>query len=234
MKPNRTRILEQAQSGTARAALLGISDGLVTNVSLILGVVAAGAPASVIRLAGAASMIAGAVSMAVGEYISMQGQRELLSSVLDAERDEIHRDPAQAHTVLQQALEDDGVTKATAHAAAKEIAGDPEKASTVYARANLGINPDELGAPYKAAASSFVMFFIGALIPLAPWLAADGSVTADISLSLSVVAALGIGGYLGYTTGGTIWRSALRQLLVLILGAGATFLIGHLFHATLT
>jgi VIT1/CCC1 family predicted Fe2+/Mn2+ transporter len=234
MKPNRQRILEQAQSGTARAALLGISDGLVTNVSLILGVVAAGAPITVIRLAGAASMIAGAVSMAVGEYISMQGQRELLSSVLEAERDDIHRNPEQAHAVLQQALEDDGVSESTAHTAAIEIARDPEKASTVYARANLGINPDELGAPFKAAGSSFVMFFIGALIPLAPWLAGSGSVTAFISLSLSVIAALGIGAFLGYTTGGAMWRSALRQLLVLILGAGATFLIGRLFHSTLT
>jgi len=234
MKPNRQRILEQAQSGTARAALLGISDGLVTNVSLILGVVAAGAPVQVIRLAGAASMIAGAVSMAVGEYISMQGQRELLSSVLEAERDELHRNPEQAHSVLEQALTADGVTQSTAHTAAKEIARNPEKASTVYARANLGINPDALGAPYRAAASSFVMFFVGALIPLSPWLAADGTVTAAISLGLSGIAALCIGGYLGYTTGGTIWKSALRQLFVLILGAGATFLIGHFFHATLT
>jgi VIT1/CCC1 family predicted Fe2+/Mn2+ transporter len=234
MKPSRTRILEQAQSGTARAALLGISDGLVTNVSLILGVVAAGAPTSVIRLAGAASMIAGAVSMAVGEYISMQGQRELLSSVLETEQEELRREPDQAHAVLEHALIADGVTPRTAHTAAREIGLDPEKATAVYARNNLGINPDELGAPYKAAASSFVMFFIGALIPLAPWLAAGGTVTAVVSLGLSVVAALGIGGYLGYTTGGAIWRSALRQLLVLILGAGATFLIGHFFHATLT
>jgi VIT1/CCC1 family predicted Fe2+/Mn2+ transporter len=234
MKPSHERKLEQAQSGTARAALLGISDGLVTNVSLILGVVAAGAPTNVVRVAGAASMIAGAFSMAVGEYISMKGQKELLESVLETERMTLHSDPEAAHEALEEVLIKDGVLKSTAHNAAREIGRNPEKATAMYVRSNLGINPDELGAPWGAAGSSFVMFFIGAFIPLAPWLAAGGQTAAITSVALSVVAALGIGSYLGYTTNGHILRAALRQLVVLILGAGATYLIGRFFHATLT
>ncbi len=222
--------IERAQSGTARAALLGVSDGLVTNVSLILGVVGAGTSADIVRIAGFASLIAGACSMAVGEYISMRGQAELLESVLTAEREELQRDPDIMRTTLRELLVSDGVTAETAAIAGKEIARDPDKAMTVYARSELGINPDELGSPWGSALSSFIMFSLGALVPLLPWFFATGATAAMTSFSLAIIAALGIGGYLGQTTTGKPVRSALRQLIVLILAAGATYFIGRLLN----
>jgi len=228
------RKIETAQSGTARAALLGISDGLVTNVSLILGVAAAGAQQDLVRVAGIASLIAGACSMAVGEYISMRGQVELLQSVLGIEREQLHNNPKGAHEALEKVMMADGVTKNTAHTAALEIGHDPEKAMAVYARGELGINPSELGAAWGSAGSSFVTFSIGAFVPLVPWFVLSGTTGVLVSLGLSVIAALGIGSYLGYMTSGRLLWPALRQLLVLIIAASATFLIGHLFHTSIT
>jgi len=236
--PNNTDIhrrkIETAQSGTARAALLGISDGLVTNVSLILGVAAAGADAGLVRVAGIASLIAGACSMAVGEYISMRGQVELLESVLEIEREELRSNPKTAHESLEKVLIDDGVSKETAHTASVEIGKNPEKAMAVYARGKLGINPSELGAAWGAAWSSFITFSIGAFVPLIPWFGLKGASAVYASLGLSALAALGIGSYLGYMTSGRLLWPALRQLLVLILAAAATFLIGHFFHTSIT
>jgi VIT1/CCC1 family predicted Fe2+/Mn2+ transporter len=230
---NRAQKIAQAQSGTARAALLGISDGLVTNVSLILGVAGAGVAPGVVRIAGIASLIAGACSMAVGEYISMRGQTELLSSVLEAEREQLHSDPKAAHEALEKIMINDGVSPDTAHTAAVEIGHDPEKAMAVYARGELGINPDELGAAWGSAGSSFVMFSLGALIPLVPWFFTGGAMGILTSLGLSIVSALALGAYLGLNTNGRWVFAALRQLLVLIVAAGATYLIGSLFHTTM-
>lgn len=228
------RKVEQAQSGTARAALLGISDGLVTNVSLILGVAGAGAEPSLVRLAGLASLIAGAFSMAVGEYISMRGQAELLESVLESERQMLRDDPAAAHSAIEEALIADGVNRPTAHTSSHQIGRDPEKAMAVYARSHLGINTDELGSAWGSAVSSLAMFALGAAIPLAPWLWLGGQTAVVTSLSLAAIAALGIGGYLGTTTNGRWVWAALRQLIVLILAAGATYLVGRLFHTTIS
>lgn len=233
-KPINHKKIEQAQNGTARAALLGVSDGLVTNVSLILGVAGAGAAPGVVQLAGIASLIAGAFSMAVGEYISMRGQVELLTGVLEAEREELHSDPENAKAVLQEIMEADGMSAATARAASEEISRDPEKAMAVYARGKLGINQDELGSAWGSAISSFVMFSLGALVPLLPWFIFSGATATLTSLGLSALAALGIGAYLGYATNGRPAHAALRQLFVLVLAAGATYLIGRLFHTTIS
>ena len=224
------RKIEQAQSGTARAALLGISDGLVTNVSLILGVSAAGASPGIVRVAGFASLIAGAFSMAVGEYISMRGQIELLSSVLEHERNELRGNPEAAHHALEKVLLEDGVGKTTAHTAATEIGQDPEKAMAVYARGNLGVNPSELGSAWGAAYSSLLTFAIGALVPLVPWFISSGTLAVIESLFLALIAAFSIGAVLGRTTNGRWLRAGLRQILVLILAASATYLIGRLLH----
>jgi VIT1/CCC1 family predicted Fe2+/Mn2+ transporter len=226
------RKIDRAQSGTARAALLGISDGLVTNVSLILGVTAAGATPQLVRAAGSASLIAGAISMAVGEYISMRGQVELLSSVLEVEREQLNNDPGAAHQALEQVLFDDGVTQKTAHAASLEIARDPEKAMAVYARGNLGINPQKLGSAWGSAFSSLITFAIGAAIPLLPWFATNGATAVVSSLALAIVAAFGIGAFLGSSTNGHWLMASLRQVLVLVLAAGATYFIGRLFHTS--
>lgn len=231
--PNNRQKVARAQQGTARAALLGISDGLVTNVSLILGVAGAGAPGSIVRVAGTASLIAGAFSMALGEYISMRGQIELLEGVLKSERRELRSNPEEVHGTLEQILISDGVSRATAHSAAKEIGADPDKAMSMYAKGFLGINTEELGSARGAAISSFVTFSIGAFVPLLPWFLATTS-SAAVSVAVSVVAALLIGAYMGKTTSGRWVYGALRQLLVLAVASAATFIIGHLFHASIT
>lgn len=223
-------ILESAQSGTARAALLGLSDGLVTNVSLILGVSATGAGSDIVRIAGIASLIAGGFSMAVGEYISMQGQVELLRGVLKAERQELREHPQSAKKSLREVLIADGMTPATANTASIEVSRDPAKAMALYARGKLGINPKQLGSPWRSAWTSLVMFACGAAVPLIPWFISSGMTAVITSVALSAGSALLIGSYLGYMTAGSPLRTALRQLLVLILAAGATFLVGLLFQ----
>lgn len=232
--PSSLKKIARAQQGTTRAALLGVSDGLVTNVSLILGVAGAGASGPIVRIAGLASLIAGAFSMALGEYISMRGQIELLEGVLQTERAELEANPESVHGTLEMVFVSDGVSKATAHTAAKEITRDPNKAMALYARGYLGINSSELGSAWGAAISSFVTFSVGALVPLVPWFFSSTKYSAEISIVLAVLAALAIGGYMGYTTRGRIVFGAFRQLLVVAIAAAATFLIGHLFHASIS
>jgi VIT1/CCC1 family predicted Fe2+/Mn2+ transporter len=217
------------ESGAARAAVLGINDGLVTNTSLILGVFGAASPESVIQMAGFASLVAGACSMAVGEYVSMRAQEELLTRLLDDERKAMQEDPGREREVIRVTLEQHGFDRPTAEAGTKELARNPEKALGVYARAVLGVNPDELGSPWTAAFSSFVAFAAGAFLPLLPWLFAGRSAALAASLVLSGVAALGIGGALGYLSNRHVAWSALRQLFVVALASAVTYGVGKLF-----
>jgi VIT1/CCC1 family predicted Fe2+/Mn2+ transporter len=226
----RDKKITRAQSGTARASLLGLSDGLVTNVALILGVAGTGVDASVVRIAGIASLIAGACSMAVGEYISMRGQVELLSSVLELEREEFSDDPEKAKNSIAELMRADGMSQDTAAKAAAEVMKDRKLALMVYIRQRFGLNQDELGAAWGSAISSFVTFSAGAVVPLLPWFWLHGATAIAPSLGLASAAALAIGGYLGYSTNGKWAKSALRQLFVLVLAAGVTYLIGLLFH----
>src|ERR1700682_3088641 len=161
------------ESGAARAAVLGINDGLVTNTALILGVVGATDAGGVVQLAGFASLVAGACSMAVGEYVSMRAQEELLTRLLDDERRAMQDDPRREREVIRATLQQHGFHRATAEAATKDLAQNPDQALGVYARAVLGVNPEELGSPWAAAFSSFVAFAAGALVPLLPWLVAS-------------------------------------------------------------
>jgi len=219
----------EVQRGTARAAVLGVSDGLVTNVSLILGVAAAEASPAVVRLAGLASLVAGACSMAVGEYVSMRAQVELLEGVLLDEARRLRDNPKVARAELEQVIARAGVSRRTARQAARELARNPAHALATYAR-SIGLNPDELGSPWAAALSSLLTFAGGALVPLVPWFFAGGLRAQLASLMLAGAASLGIGAMLA-RLGGRSWPwPALRQLLVIGLAAGATVLVGRLFH----
>jgi len=173
------------QSGAARAAVLGINDGLVTNISLILGMVGATATPQVVQLAGLASLVAGAASMAVGEYISMRAQVELLERLLEEEREAIRTDPQRERTILQATMEQHGFNQATAAATTKDLFRDPEQALTVYARAVLGVNPQEMGSAWASAISSFVTFACGAFVPLVPWFVTTGTSAMASSLGLT-------------------------------------------------
>jgi VIT1/CCC1 family predicted Fe2+/Mn2+ transporter len=228
------RKLAHAQSGTARAALLGISDGLVTNVSLILGLAGAHASPGVVRVAGIASLMAGAFSMAVGEYVSMRGQVELITGVLDTERRDLESHPEITAATLREVLIADGMSRDTANKASSEILRKPERAMALVERGHLGINSDELGSAWGSAISSLLTFSLGALLPLLPWFFASGRPAALSSIAIAGAGALGIGGYLGYVTSGRIVWSALRQVLLLALAAGTTYAIGLLFNTTIS
>jgi VIT1/CCC1 family predicted Fe2+/Mn2+ transporter len=219
----------EVQRGTARAAVLGVSDGLVTNVSLILGVAAADASPAVVRLAGLASLVAGACSMAVGEYVSMRAQVELLEGLLLEEARRLRENPEVARAELEQFIVRAGVSRRTARQASRELARDPAHALSTYAR-SIGLNPDELGSPWAAASSSLLTFAGGALVPLVPWFFASGRTAQLASLLLAAAASLGIGAILARLSGRRGPWPAFRQLLVIAIAVGATVLVGRLFH----
>jgi len=227
------RRAREVQSGAARAAVLGVSDGLVTNVSLILGVAGAEASGRFVLLAGLASLVAGACSMAVGEYVSMNAQVELLQRLLAEFRVHLQREPEQAREDLEQFIRRGGVLPATALNASKQISMVPDRALAVYAR-SLGMDPEELGSPWTAAFTSLVTFAAGAAVPLLPWFFAAGTRAAVWSLSLGTVAALAVGAALGYLGGRNPVWSAVRQLAALAVAAAATWGAGRLFNVTVT
>jgi len=219
----------EVQRGTARAAVLGVSDGLVTNVALILGVAAADATPAVVRLAGLASLVAGACSMAVGEYVSMRAQVELLEGLLLEEARRLRENPEATRAELEQVIVRAGVSRRTARQASRELARDPAHALATYAR-SIGLNPEELGSPWAAAVSSLFTFAGGALVPLVPWFVTSGRRAQLASLLLAGAASLGIGAMLARLSGRPWPWPALRQLLVIAIAAGATVLVGRLFH----
>jgi VIT1/CCC1 family predicted Fe2+/Mn2+ transporter len=215
------------QGGAARAAVFGVSDGLVSNVSLILGMAgAASTRPGIVRLAGVAGLVAGSISMAAGEYVSMKAQRELFERELDMERREIRRRPFVEQVELAGIYEARGVEPDTARKLASEMMRDPELALETHAREELGIDPGSLGSPFMAAASSFVTFALGALVPLLPWFVGRGTAAIVASIVLAGLAAIGVGAVLARFTGRSRLFSASRQLLFSMVPAAITFGIG--------
>lgn len=222
------------QGGVARASIFGISDGLVSNVSLILGFAGADTSSSVVRLAGIAGLLAGAFSMAAGEYVSMQAQRELLERELDRERRELERNPEVELAELAQLYESRGMDPELARTVAETMMATPEQALEVHAREELGVAPDSLGSPVGAAVGSFLSFCVGALVPLIPWFVGSGIAAVWWSLALAVLAAAVVGVALASFTGRSAWYSAVRQALIAAVAAGVTFAVGRLLGVTVT
>ena len=218
--------------GAARAAVFGVSDGLVSNVALIIGVAGANPAPGVVRLAGLAGLVAGAFSMAAGEYVSMRAQAELLEAELEMERVEIHRRPEKERTELVAIYRSRGVDPAVAEDLATEMMRDPELALETHAREELGIDPSALGSPVQAALSSFASFAAGALVPLLPWLLARGAGAMVASIALGALGAIAVGVALARFTGRPMARSALRQLAIAAAAAGVTYVIGALVGVT--
>jgi VIT1/CCC1 family predicted Fe2+/Mn2+ transporter len=210
----------------ARAAVFGASDGLVSNVSLILGVAGADPGAGVVRLAGLAGLIAGAVSMAAGEYGSMKAQQELLERELTIERRELARNPHVETVELSQLYQSRGVEPELARQLAEGVMTDPETALRAHAREELGIDPDALGSPVRAAGSSFVSFSLGALLPLLPWFVTSGTAAIVASVVLAVAGAAGLGVALARFTLGSPFRLALRYVVIAVLAGAVTYGIG--------
>ena len=214
------------QAGAARAAIFGISDGLVSNVSLVLGVAAANPAPGYVRLAGLSGLIAGAFSMAAGEYLSMRAQSELLEAELDMERVEIQRRPENERRELAAIYRSRGIDASTADDLATQMMRNPDLALETHAREELGIDPESLGSPIKASVSSFVAFAVGAIIPLFPWLFAHGTAATVTTVILGAVAAVIVGVVLSRFTGRPTVRSALRQLLFAGVPAAITYGVG--------
>ena len=216
------------RGGGARAAVFGLSDGLVTNVSLILGIAGAHPTGGIVRLAGIAGLVAGAFSMAAGEYVSMQAQRELFQRELDVERRALKDSPAAEGAELVEIYKKRGIDPSVARDLVDEVMQDPELALETHAREELGIDPSALGLPLQAAGSSFAAFAAGAFIPLLPWLITSGTAAIIASISAAAVAALATGALLGSLSGRPKWRSALRQLAIGAVAAAVTYGIGRL------
>jgi vacuolar iron transporter family protein len=222
------------RGGVARAAVFGVSDGLVSNVGIVLGVAGADPGAGVVRLAGLAGLIAGAVSMAAGEYNSMRVQAELLERELEMERVELSRHPDVETDELARIYQSRGVEEDRARELAEDIMRDPEVALETHAREELGIDPKELGSPLGAAASSFVSFSIGAVVPLLPWFVAAGTAAVVASLVLAFVAAVIVGVTVARLTERSVWFTAGRQVLFTLVPAAVTFAIGSLVGVGVT
>jgi len=213
--------------GGIRAAVFGLSDGLVTNVSLILGVAGAHPGGPFVRLAGVAGLVAGAFSMAAGEFVSMRAQSELMMRELDVERSALRRWPKAERNELVAIYVARGIDRSIAEQLVDEVMSDPELALETHAREELGFDARSVGSPIQASASSFVSFALGAVLPLIPWLIGSGTAAVIASVVIGVVTAAAIGWVLGRMTGRSRWRTALRQVLVAGVAAGVTFGIGR-------
>ncbi len=213
--------------GGARAAVFGISDGLVTNVSLVLGIAGANPGGSIVRLAGVAGLVAGSFSMASGEYLSMTAQRELMERELEVERRALKGSPEGEAAELRGMYVKRGIDPTVADDMVAEVMQDPDLALETHAREELGIDTERLGSPWQAAAASFVTFAIGAFIPLLPWLFTSGTAAIVASVVLSAVAALVVGVVLATFTERPRLASALRQLAVTAVAAAVTYGVGR-------
>ena len=218
--------------GWLRAAVFGAMDGLVTNTALVAGVGGGGASSRAIVLSGVASLVAGAISMALGEYTSVRTQNEQLDLEVEKERVELERNPMGELAELTQMLRVRGVEEDLAHDVAVQLSRDPATALRLHVVAELGLNPEDKPSPWVAAVSSFLTFGAGALVPLLPYL-----------LGFSALWAALLCGGLGLVVAGALssrftprpwWFAGLRQLLFGAAAAGITYLIGMAIGVTVS
>lgn len=214
------------QGGTARAAVFGVSDGLVSNVALILGIAGASTDASLVRLAGLSGLLAGAISMAAGEWVSVRAYNELIERELEIERRSLAENPDAEKRELAAIYRFRGVAPEHAERIAEDIMADPDVALGVHAREELGIDPGGVGKPLMAAFASFWAFALGALTPLVPWFFTDGSVATIASVVIGMTGAALVGFGLAAFTERSGVRTAIRQVAVAGGACAATYLIG--------
>lgn len=220
--------------GNLRATVFGINDGLLSNASLILGMAGAHTENTLIVTTGIAGLLAGAISMAAGEYVSMRSQRELFEYQIDLERSELAQYPDQEAEELAVIYAARGMSLPEAREVTRQMVKDPERALDLLAREELGLNPNDLGSPLGAALFSFLAFTIGALIPLLPFLV---SVIPDRSLELAMLLTgftlFVIGASLSLFTGRGAFPGGLRMLLIGVAAGSFTYGIGHLLGVKL-
>jgi VIT1/CCC1 family predicted Fe2+/Mn2+ transporter len=216
-----------SRSGTLRAVIFGVSDGLVSNLALVMGVAGASSgEGSFVLLAGIAGLLAGAFSMAAGEYISMQSQRELFERQIALERAELEAMPDEERAELALLYRAKGLTEEEANAIATRMFADPGHALDTLVREELGLDPDELGSPWGAASGSFIAFAIGAVIPVIPYLFTAGGVAFSVAIALSLVALFAVGAGVSLLTGRSLLFSGARQVLIGAAAAIVTYVVG--------
>lgn len=224
----------QVQRGSARAAVLGVNDGLVSTLCLVVGVAAAGGSFHAILTAGFAGLLAGAISMAAGEWISVRTQVELFEGVISDVRKALKENRNILMDNLAHTLVGYGIKHPDAHKAVKDVADTDKDLEALYTAQVVGINSDELGSPWWAAGSSFVLFALGSLVPLASWLVGlRGQTAIVVAIGLTASAGLFVGGFTAHSSGRSIWFGSIRQLLIIIFSSIVTYGLGVLFGAAL-
>jgi VIT1/CCC1 family predicted Fe2+/Mn2+ transporter len=220
------------RAGSIRAAIFGMNDGLLSNLSLILGVAGAGVEPHTVVITGFAGLLAGAFSMAAGEYTSVASQRDLLSRQIALERREIEEAPEEEAAELALIYKQKGLSTEQASRTAAELLKNADSALDTLVREELGLDPGDLGSPSGAAVSSFAMFSVGALVPIVPFLLASGGAAVIASAALAGVVLASVGALVGFLSGTSVWRSAARMVSLAALAAGVTYAVGRTFGAT--
>ena len=222
------------QTGWARAAVFGVSDGLVSNVALILGFAGASTDAPLVRVAGVAGLLAGAFSMAAGEYISIKAQNELVVREIERERQSLIDQPFFETMELASIYEKRGLGPEQARRMATAVHADPDVALDVHAREELGVDPSDLARPMIAAGASFIAFALGAFLPLIPWLFGGGAAAVIASMVIGAVAAAVVGAVLATFTERSKVRTAARQVVVAAVACIFTSVVGTLLGANVS
>ena len=223
-----------SSGGSLRAAVFGVNDGLVSNCSLILGVAGASADNHVVLLSGIAGLLAGAFSMAAGEYVSVRSQREMFEYQIALEKKELDVYPEEEAEELSLIYQARGMSAGDAHRLATDTIANPALALDTLAREELGLNPDELGSPWGAATSSFAAFAAGALLPLVPFFFWRGDAALLGAVGVTAVALFAVGATISLFTGRSAFASGARMLAIGATAGATTYLIGKLLGVTLS
>jgi VIT1/CCC1 family predicted Fe2+/Mn2+ transporter len=220
----------RATSGNAlRAAVLGASDGLLSNFSLVMGVAGASSEGNSILIAGLAGLLAGAFSMALGEWISVQSSRELYERQIAIERSELEQIPDEEQEELALIYQSKGLPEQQARDLAARLIADSSSALDTLSREELGVDPEELGgSAWEAALTSFLLFALGAIVPVVSFFFLSGTLAVAVSVALSALGLFGIGAAITLLTGRGVLYSGTRQVLIGLAAAGITFAIGRL------
>jgi VIT1/CCC1 family predicted Fe2+/Mn2+ transporter len=219
------------RSGALRAAIFGINDGLVSNLSLIMGFTGAAVDNSIVVIAGVAGLLAGSFSMAAGEYISMRSQREVFERLIHLEAHELATEPEEERAELIEIYRKKGVPEDIASQLVDVLHRDPDLALETHAREELGLDPEQgLGSPWAASISSMLTFSFGAFVPLLPFLFGSGAAAVAWAIGLSGMTLFAVGAGLSRITGRPLWWSGLRMLLLGLVAASITYGVGKALH----
>lgn len=223
-----------AQNGMLRAAVFGVNDGLVSNLSLVMGVAGAGVGSKFVLLAGVAGLLAGAFSMGAGEYVSIRVQREVFERLIADEKSEQETLPEEELIELEEIYKNKGIPPEQAAELSQTIMANEKLALETHIREELGLNPEELGSPWGAVVSSFFSFVFGAVIPVFPYIFLSGTAAFVFSIVLSGLSLLAVGATLSLLTNRSWLFSSLRMLFIGSAAAAVSYLVGWMLGVSIS